>query len=55
MTHHEHYNGAGYPQGLCGNDIPLAGRIVGVADFFDALTPLHRSSVRHCPSIPCCR
>ncbi|WP_296411127.1 HD domain-containing phosphohydrolase [Zoogloea sp.] len=38
LTHHEHYNGAGYPRGLCGNDIPLAGRIVGVADFFDALT-----------------
>lgn len=38
LTHHEHYNGAGYPLGLCGNDIPLAGRIVGVADFFDALT-----------------
>lgn len=38
MTHHEHYNGAGYPLGLCGRDIPLAGRIVGIADFFDALT-----------------
>lgn len=38
MTHHEHYNGAGYPLGLCGRDIPLAGRIVAVADFFDALT-----------------
>ena len=38
MTHHEHYNGAGYPLGLCGREIPLAGRIVAVADFFDALT-----------------
>lgn len=38
MTHHEHYNGAGYPQGLSGGRIPLAGRIVGLADFFDALT-----------------
>lgn len=38
MTHHEHFNGAGYPQGLTGERIPLAGRIVGLADFFDALT-----------------
>lgn len=38
MTHHEHFNGAGYPQGLAGERIPLAGRIVGLADFFDALT-----------------
>jgi putative two-component system response regulator len=38
MTHHEHFNGVGYPQGLAGEAIPLAGRIVGLADFFDALT-----------------
>lgn len=38
MTHHEHYNGAGYPLGLSGREIPLSGRIVGIADFFDALT-----------------
>ncbi len=38
MTHHEHFNGGGYPQGLAGERIPLAGRIVGLADFFDALT-----------------
>ena len=39
-THHEHYDGNGYPRGLKGNDIPLAGRIVAVVDVFDAL--LHR-------------
>lgn len=37
MTHHEKYNGRGYPQGLKGEDIPLYGRIVAIADVFDAL------------------
>lgn len=37
-THHEKFNGAGYPRGLVGEDIPLFGRIVAVADVFDALT-----------------
>lgn len=38
LTHHERLNGSGYPQGLKGDDIPLVGRIVAVADVFDALT-----------------
>lgn len=37
-THHERWNGEGYPRGLAGEAIPLSGRIVAVADFFDALT-----------------
>lgn len=37
MTHHEHFDGQGYPSGLAGRDIPLSGRIVAVADVFDAL------------------
>ncbi|MBM4180713.1 MAG: response regulator [Betaproteobacteria bacterium] len=37
-THHEKYDGGGYPRGLRGEDIPLPGRIVAVADVFDALT-----------------
>jgi putative two-component system response regulator len=37
-THHERYDGSGYPRGLAGDDIPLVGRIVAVADVFDALT-----------------
>ncbi|MDQ6423113.1 response regulator [Paenibacillus sp. LHD-117] len=38
LTHHEKWNGAGYPSGLSGETIPLAGRIVAIADFYDALT-----------------
>jgi putative two-component system response regulator len=38
LTHHECWDGAGYPLGRRGEDIPLAGRIVSVADVFDALT-----------------
>jgi putative two-component system response regulator/two-component system response regulator RpfG len=36
-THHERWNGTGYPRGLKGSAIPLGGRIVAVADVFDAL------------------
>jgi len=37
-THHEKFDGSGYPRGLAGEAIPLVGRIVAVADVFDALT-----------------
>ncbi|WP_338847356.1 HD domain-containing phosphohydrolase [Massilia sp. W12] len=37
-AHHERFDGQGYPQGLAGEAIPLVGRIVAVADVFDALT-----------------
>jgi putative two-component system response regulator len=37
LTHHERYDGAGYPRGLIRDEIPLAGRITAVADVFDAL------------------
>lgn len=36
--HHEWYNGAGYPRGLAGGEIPLCARIVAVADVYDAVT-----------------
>jgi len=38
LTHHEKWNGKGYPNGISGTDIPLEGRIAAVADVFDALT-----------------
>jgi putative two-component system response regulator len=38
LTHHERYNGKGYPKGLTGRNIPIAGRIVALTDTFDALT-----------------
>ena len=38
LTHHERLNGSGYPRGLKGEEIPLVGRIVAIADVFDALT-----------------
>src|SRR5579863_9174295 len=38
MTHHEHWDGSGYPLGLAGEDIPIEGRITAVADVFDALS-----------------
>jgi putative two-component system response regulator len=38
LTHHEKWDGSGYPQGLAGEAIPMAGRIAALADVFDALT-----------------
>ena len=38
LTHHEKWDGTGYPMGLKGEDIPLVGRICAIADVFDALT-----------------
>ncbi len=38
LAHHEKWDGSGYPHGLAGKNIPLEGRIVAIADVFDALT-----------------
>jgi putative two-component system response regulator len=48
-THHEHWDGRGYPNGLKGQDIPLCGRIVALADVYDALTSrrVYKSAFHH--------
>ncbi|MEJ5201635.1 MAG: HD domain-containing phosphohydrolase, partial [Anaerolineales bacterium] len=38
LTHHERWDGSGYPKGLKGEEIPLSGQICAIADVFDALT-----------------
>jgi hypothetical protein len=38
LSHHEKWDGSGYPRGLAGEEIPVEGRIVAIADVFDALT-----------------
>ncbi len=48
LTHHERWDGSGYPLGLSGEDIPLEGRITAVADVFDALS----SRRRYKPAFP---
>lgn len=48
-SHHERWDGTGYPEGLQGKAIPLSARIVALADFYDALTSgrCYRASVSH--------
>jgi HD-GYP domain-containing protein (c-di-GMP phosphodiesterase class II) len=50
VTHHERWDGSGYPAGLAGPAIPLVGRIVAVADVFDALT--HSRPYKDAWSVP---
>lgn len=48
-SHHEKYDGSGYPRGMKGTDIPLAGRIMAIADVYDALISkrVYKSSMSH--------
>jgi putative two-component system response regulator len=50
LYHHENWNGTGYTPGLAGREIPIAGRIVTIADVFDAL--LHKRSYKEAWSVP---
>lgn len=49
LCHHEKYDGSGYPQGLAGDEIPLAARIVAVADVYDALSikRVYKAAMEH--------
>ena len=47
-SHHERWDGSGYPSGLVGDEIPLFARIAAVADVFDAVT----SERYHAPAVP---
>lgn len=48
-THHERWDGSGYPRGLSGEQIPLCGRIVALADVYDALTSkrVYKAALEH--------
>lgn len=49
LTHHERFDGTGYPSGLRGEEIPLSGRIVALADVYDALTSkrVYKQAITH--------
>jgi putative two-component system response regulator len=48
LSHHEKWDGSGYPHGLKGEAIPLPGRIVAICDVFDALTSARPYKVAYC-------
>lgn len=52
-THHERWDGTGYPRGLAGEDIPLAGRIMALADVYDALVNrrVYKEPHPHCEAV----
>ena len=47
LSHHERWDGSGYPRGLAGDEIPLAARVVAIADTFDAITHQRRYRRAH--------
>lgn len=53
LTHHEWWNGQGYPQGMTGENIPLACRILALADTYDAMTNdrPYRKALSHCEAV----
>jgi putative two-component system response regulator len=51
LTHHERWDGSGYPQGLAGEQIPLCGRIVALADVYDALNSKRTYKEAYCHDV----
>ncbi len=53
LTHHEKWDGSGYPRGLKGRNIPLAGRLMAVADVYDALVSerIYKSAIPHAKAV----
>ena len=52
-SHHEKYDGSGYPRGLSGENIPLAGRIMAIADVYDALISkrVYKKAISHADAL----
>ena len=53
LSHHEKWDGTGYPMGLKGDDIPLQGRIMAIVDVYDALTSdrTYRKKIPHAEAV----
>jgi HD domain-containing protein/MASE9 protein len=53
LAHHEHYDGSGYPNGLKGDEIPLAAQIISVADTYEAMTSTrpYRQALGHTEAV----
>jgi len=53
LAHHEHYDGSGYPNGLRGDEIPLAAQIIAVADTYEAMTSTrpYRPALGHADAV----
>lgn len=53
LSHHERWDGAGYPQGLAGDAIPLSGRLMAIADVYDALVSVrvYKDAIPHADAV----